>query len=531
MAVGHKVTTEIKNLTPQCKIVIYNWDERDPGKDSSEDALSKSSRLDVSSQLLSFSYSKNMNGPSGAFTFTLSNSPGNGSQDWKDLIARGSWCLIYLTQDGDLTLNPDVGPPLKEVKPEKEAAKIRCVGFIDRVSVRSELSEKGAFDIVYEISGRDFGVVYEDSISWNNIFAFDKILLDSVRGSKLDVLGAVTIDKALGVMHDLLLYPANLPNTDRNSRNSLLSIGLQWLMPYELVSDLGMEVTSETYWGALPETTDFGTTEATLAISSPTDYLFGGVWQNLKRMSVPELHELFTETSDEGKPRLVFRPIPFGIDNSNYPTQSQHAVLYKDLEPVVNIPAVSVYGFDVGEDNHSRYNSFLVTLSTSLINMSDNVSNLKGSGFPNHQFGSIRRYGFRPMHIVAHSLVRGKSKLDGVSDAVLHREFNHVLQDYWENAIYAESGTARIVGTNEVKIGKAMTFGVGTPYVSDKRYYIEGYTDTFIVEENGARTWDATLFLTRGFEEDDLIANDVSHFSRRKEGFARSGEYTPSGDL
>lgn len=535
MAAGHQLPNTVKHVSPKCKVVVYNWVKREPEKSDSNTLLSETTKLDVSSQLLSCSFSKNMSGPSGSFNFTLSNSPNTGTQDWKDLISKGSWCLIYMSQsDDDLVINPRVGPPVKGVDAVSEAPKIRCIGFIDRISVRSELSSNGALDIIYDVSGRDFGVVYEDSSTWQNLFKFDKLTIDAVRLSGLNILGSKSIDEALDVLHDLMLFPANIKKQDlkidlNKDTNSLTDVGLQWLIPQQLVVDLGLSQSNEPFWGSMPGIRDFQKTKATLAIASPTDYLFGNIWDNLKKISVPELHELYTETTEDGLPRLFFRPIPFAIDKSNYPIQGEFVTLYKDLDPVVEIPAVDVFGFNVGEDNHARYNSFLVTLSTSLINTADNISNLADSGFPKHATGSIKRHGFRPMHIVAHSLVKNAEKADGASDVKLHKEFNHILEDYWENAVHSESGTARIVGNNAVKVGHVMKFADDTPYLSDKRFYIEGYADTFTVGERGERSWDCTVFLTRGFEEQDLIDNDVQKFSKRNDSFQQGGDFIPSG--
>lgn len=522
-----KLSNETKEVLPQCKILVYSWATESLTVDQGVDSeLTKTTTLDVSSQVLSATYSKSMGSPAGSFTFTLSNSPGFGSGDWKDIIKRGSWCLIYMSNDGDLLMADRVGPPEVNAKKSEEAKKLRCMGFIDRVSVRAELNERGAFDTVYEISGRDFGVVYEDTSIWHNVFKFERIMLDSIATSQLNITGAVSIDKAVALIHDLFYNPKAVPGSKVNSNQSLLSTALQWLMPRQLLVDVGLKVDTTPFWGELKDVKKFDSTEANIAVEKPTDYLSGNAWEVLKRLSVPQLHELFTEMDDTGSPHLYFRPIPWAIDKSKYPTVGNKIKLFKDL-PAVKLAGIDVMDFNLGEDNHARYNSFLVTCATSLISVEDNVSFLDGSGFPKNVQDSIKRFGFRPMHVTVDSIVKNAEKSDGKSNVKILREYNEVIYDYWNNAVFAESGEVNCIGQNSIRIGKALVFDEHTPYVFGKRYYIEGYTDSFSVDDTGAAMWTQSVQLTRGFEEKDLL--ERSKFGQRSTAYNQEGEFTPSG--
>lgn len=517
-----------RTVVPQCKVVIYPWVNeslfnRDYSVDNlSDNELSDTTPLDISSQITSFNYTKNNANAAGAFSFTLSSSPGIGSEDWKDIIKRGTWCLIYLTQDGDLTMTSKVAPPIGDRK--KEAPKLRCMGFIDRVAISAAVNENGAFVCNYEVSGRDFGVVYEDTTIWHNSFAFDETLLQGLHQSKLNVTGTAKIDEALDIIHKLFYDPSALPGAKTNANNSLTSIALQWLLPRKLVNDIGFSNLKVPYWGKL-NTLSTSKTEAGLPLNSPVDFLTGNAWQQLKRIANTEFHELFTELSDSGQPKLIFRPIPFALNKRKYPIVGQHITLYKDLNPAVSISAIDILDFNMGEDNYSRYNSFLTTISTQLINQSDGYSFLQGTRFPLNMQPSIKRYGFRPMHTQVDTILKNAERADGAGNAQILREYNEVLLDYWANAIYAESGSITIVGRNDIKIGKASDFTEEVPYINDKRFYIEGYMDQFIVNENGTGTWVQTLDLTRGFEKSDLVKGT---FENRATDFTQAGEFTPA---
>lgn len=521
------LSNNTQDLAAQCKIVVYDWTTTtltlDQGVNSD---LTKTDSIDVSSQLISFNYNKSINSAAGNFTFTLSNSPNFGSDDWKDIIKRGDWCVIYLSQDGDLLMASQVGTPNPNAAKLEEAKKIRCIGFIDRVSVRAEMTDRGAFDVVYEVSGRDFGVVYEDTSIWHNVFKYERIMLDAVATSQLNITGAVTIDKAITLIHDLFFNPKSVPGAKVQDNESLLSTALQWLMPRTMLQDIGFKVDSTPFWGELSGIKNFSPTEANLAIERPTDYLSGNAWEMLKKLSVPQFHELFTELTDNGLPQLTFRPIPWAIDKSKYPTIGQKIQLYKDVE-AFTIDALDIDDFNMGEDNHSRYNSFLVTVSTSLINTEDNISLLQGSDYPKNVQDSIKRYGFRPMHVTVDSIVKNAELTDGKGNAKILVEFNELMYDYWNNAIYAESGEINCVGFNETKIGRCINFESNVPYIYGKRYYIEGYSDSYAVGSKGEGAWNQTIMATRGFEEDDLKTK--SGFGDRDTVFNHAGEFTPAG--
>lgn len=522
-----KLSNKTQDLVAQCKVVVYDWQTTALQIDSGNDSgLSKTESIDVSSQILSCNFSKSMGAAAGTFSFTLSNSPNFGSGDWKDIIKRGDWCVIYMSQEGELAMAGSVGPPDAKAQKKEEAKKIRCIGFIDRVAVKAEITDRGAFDVVYEVSGRDFGVVYEDTSIWHNVFKYERIMLDAIGTSQLNITGAVTLDKAITLIHDLFYNPKSVPGAKVQDNGSLLSTALQWLMPRQMLQDIGLKVDTTPFWGELSGIKNFSPTEANLAIEKPTDYLSGNAWEMLKKLSVPQFHELFTETTKDGLPQLTFRPIPWAIDKSKYPTVGKKIKLYKDLE-AITMEAINVIDFDLGEDNHTRYNSFLVTVATSLIGTEDNISLLDGSGFPKNVQDSIKRYGFRPMHVTVDALVKNAEMSDGKSNAKILVEFNEVMYDYWNNAIYSESGSINCIGQNSIKVGKCLNFDENTPYVYGKRYYIEGYSDSFTVDEKGASTWVQNITVTRGFEEIDLKTK--SGFGERDTDFNHEGEYTPAG--
>lgn len=524
--VENVVSNNTQNYTAQCKVVVYPWRYQLDDPTISDEKLSQAGRLDISSQIVNVSFSKNLGEPAGSFSIELSDSPGIGSEDWKDIIKRGYWLVIYMSQDGDLTCRTKVAPPKNS---RKERKRIRGICYVKRAGMKATIGDKGEINQNFVISGVDFGVVYEDTSIWHNLFKYDAIMTESLRLTGLNVIGNVRIHTAMDKIHDLFYFPANLPGAQLNNEKSLLDIGLQWLLPKEMLLDVGFSLNAlskGTYWGSLPGIKNFSETTAGIAIDHPTDFLSGNAWSQLKKLSTPQLHELFCETTFTGKPQLTFRPIPWAIDKSKYPVAGEKITYYKDV-PFITVKSVDLGDCDLSEDDHSRYNSFLATVSTSMISIENNISLLQGSRFPFHNRASVRRHGFRPMHTTVDSIVKNEELGNGTADRRALLEFNEVLYDYWNNAVFAESGTITKMGSNDVKIGIALIFDKDVPYMKGKRYYIEGYTDSFSVNEKGIGEWVQEVSLTRGFETADL--KNKKGFGNRNVAFSNPGEFTPNG--
>lgn len=516
-----------KHVGAECRIIVYRWKQQNlTNTGTSNSKLSATQSVDISSQIMTCSFNKSLSSPSGTFTFTVGNSLDSAKypeyKDWKDFIKPGTWCAIYMTQDGDLYPNKEIGDPVYPANPEK----LRCIGYIERVAIKTELNDKGGFDATFEFTGRDFGVIYEETTIWHNLFKYEETALNAIAGSQLNVAGNKTLDKVIRTVHDLFYAPAKLKFTGlfKDQDKSLTELAKQWLMPSQLLNDIGMSFRGDSFYGNVDNVLDFYETTATIPVSQPLDYLSGNAWEKLRELSIPSFHELFAETDLDGSMKLTFRPIPWAIDKKKYPKAGSKIELFKNLSPRSTIPAVDILEFNLGEDNHNRKNHFLVTVATSLYKVEDNISPLSGSRFPYQVTDSVKRHGFRPIHVQVNSLTLNEMLNDGKADKPKLVEYNEILFDYWNNAVFFESGQLDKFGSNDIKIGKTLQFEKDVPYVTDKIFYIEEYTDDYIVMENGASEWTQTIKLTRGAEEYDL--NAIKNFSFRNKALNTSGEYT-----
>lgn len=525
---------QIKNLRAQARIVVYRWavEVLTESLANREDVLSQAVPIEVSSHVSEISFSKAFAGPSGNFSFTLEN-----DRDWKELIKPGQWCLIYMSQNGDLApADSVIRPRLNSLLPIQN--KLRCVGYIERVSAVGQTGERGELDVVYRVTGRDFGCIYENTKIWHDFFQSEQSLLKALQ-AKLDIRDLQTLDKMLEIIHQFLFSPLDL-NLKPNQLKEVLGLGglgIQWLLPTSMLKALDMKPRGSrpSFYGNLGNLLNFRPTVAGKPVENPVTFLEGDAWSILKALSIEPFHELFPELTNDGKLQLTFRPRPWKIQSAGYKLVRDNVLSLNDLarneDTVVNIPALDIISFDVGEDNHSRYNHFLIAVETATYSMYNNTSELQrttsftGRKFPNAQKSSIKRHGFRPKHEIVNSLTQLNEKSDGRPDERLLVQYNELMFDYWNNAVFFESGSVSKIGSNDVRLGKVIKFDKNVPYNADKIFYIEGYEDSWIVgKERGEGTWTQTIQLTRGIASG--VFRDEGNPADRLQSFVQTGEYT-----
>lgn len=588
----------------QCKVIWYQWSNElntnskvafGLGAVSSALAgfsvpsseLAKSRSYDISNHIESVSYSKPMNTGAGTFQIILEN-----TFDWARYLRPGSWITVYMTGDGDLpmpnengetstlglagldeltgaakllrqgvsALSQAVGGPLTPVpelplpkgpSPDEiqtYAKKRRIVGIISRVGIKSIPTQDGSIDVVYSVTGKDFGMIYDETDLWFNASNAEARTFESVVSSKTST-GQRNITELLKIWHNIFLNPNKALGTPKISPTSAF-FPEQWVLPDKLVDDLGLELDEDGdgFFGDISNLTEFNATLFENQDPNPLAGLEGFAWGRLKSLSQPEFHELFTELSDNGNPKLYFRPIPWAFDKSQYPVLGKAILSFKDLTSESDIPALLPIGtntsilqtlsnvatgllkggsdertkhsvsavseeietFDIGPDFHNRYNFFLVDSNKSAQTQGNAFALVAKSAkapFPFRDENDIKRHGFKPLEIKINTFFNSnQSVLFGKSNAVYsndpNKEFilqaNQLLRDYYANAEDLYSGTMIISGKPEVKLGKVLLTPDDVTAIPNMAFYIEGYTDIFSVNGDGVGTWIQTLNLTRG---------------------------------
>jgi hypothetical protein len=507
------IKTDIKNINSQCQIVIFNWKNKIARDSLSLYELADSVPMDISKYVLECSFSKNMSDPAGTFQITLPN-----DRDWKDVIQRGCWALIYMSQNGGLSIpkgtdTPDLGLL------RQQGSKLRGIVFIERVAPKGLVGgERGEYDVQFNVTGRDFGVVYvENEIFYNRLYAEGKI--QEAAAGELGVQQNRNTADLLTTLHKAFFSPRELGITLEGD-SITKAIPLQWLLPTQLLPALNLKSkTGDSYFGSISGVLNFSNTLCSYPVENPMTLINGKAWDRLRSYSIEPFHELFPETDENGQPKLTFRYIPWKTTTGKALGRLNKEVMSLKDVPRVVLKTVDLLEFDLGEDTHSRFNYFFTAVDTALFTTESSAAALKDNdpktGFPRIESNSIRRNGLRLMYTTVNALIQLGSEQADEDLLVLH---NELMYEYWNNSVFFESGGITMIGSNDVKIGKVLEFEAGTPYNGGKIFYIEGYTDTYIVDENSTGFWTQSLTLTRGMYPGKI--------GKRGEDYTDNGEFT-----
>jgi hypothetical protein len=594
----------------QCKVVWYQW-VNELGTDantifafespfplsSPNSALAASRSYDISNHVESFSYSKDMNNASGAFSLVLEN-----TFDWSRYMRPGQWICVYLAGDGSLELPPELGSSgssnsttnstVKDIigglvglkksdsllLPDGPTAdetdtiktKRRCLGIIQRVAIRSTTSVDGVVDVTYVVTGKDFGTIYEETELWFNANHADARAFESA-------INAITRQFARNLTELLTQYHSIFLNPRDALSETLTSVTTffpqQWILPDQLVKELNLKLnpSGKGLFGDIQDLVEFNATIFENPTPDPLAGMQGRCWDKLKQLSQSEFHELFTELSDEGGPKIIFRPIPWGFDNSKYPTIGKAMLMYKDLandEPVlpkfavgtslarlsidefkapktapsdsralhsVKLTAAETESFDIGPDYHSRANFFLVDSKTATkdqVSAFSLMAHIPVPPFPFRDENDIKRYGFRPMLVNVNSFnVTNQQFFGNEANKAFMLELNHLLRDFYSNSEDLYTGTIHLAaGKNDVKLGKVFVTDDTFKGISNMVFYIEGYTDNFSVNADGTCTWTQSINVTRGIAREALDGKSPKDVQPIKTGTFHVNE-NPEGDL
>lgn len=587
----------------QAKVIWYQWTNElatSPGAiftppslgalSGDDSKLAASRSYDISNHIETISFTKSMDTGAGSFQMTLQN-----SFDWARFMRPGQWVVIMMTGDGDLPLpqevastgeelptlgelgkslagtlagkilnvgasfNPTVPlplPPGPDVQTfQSYKPKIRCLGIIQRVGIRSSTNPDGVAELVFTVTGKDYGTVYEESELWFNANNADGAAFSAALDSIVQQFSRNLTD-LLDKWHDIFINPSGTLAQSITNINSFFP--RQWILPNKLVRDMGFSMKQGgLYFGDISDLKEFNATVFESADPNLLAGLQGRCWDRLKGCSEPGYHELFTEISDSGNPKIIFRPIPWAIDKSTYPTLGKVMLNYADLAspdgalppaPVgtivstlsslagldalskqvggggddirdfhrIDLNATEVESYDIGPDYHSRANFFLVDAMRSTLDqknafaiLSKSISNVP---FPYRDENDIKRHGFKPRFLQLQTFnISSKSNLFASQPYGNHPssafmiEANGIMRDFYANAEDFYSGTMSIAAAkNEIKLGKVIVTDESFQGIGNMIFYVEAYTDSFTVNMDKVTSWTQTVTVTRGIHQQVL---------------------------
>ena len=415
--------------------------------------------IHINQQILSYECTKQLSSPSASFTLQVT-----ATENWKRRVFTGDWIEVYLSNDGVETL--------------------RLLGNIDRVSQFTTKNDEGLLETSYVITGRDFGKVLEELEIWFNPFNTFKIPLSYqfTKGSP-DV-----------IINNLLSFfvEGKIPNSVLRKQPQFN----QWVIP---------SILSRKYEG---EGNRFGDIlkrniqkVSGLKTIKNLATLQGPVWPILEGNSNKIINELYLEMDDSDalvSPSINLRVRPFTTKNFRSGLLQEEINYFGDIERII-IQARDIIGTDIGVSDSERKNLFLLLDSNDLLNQTTGTALIQPQ-FPEINRASVLRNGLRVNYVETdYSLLASQGKNSKIKPRLL-LEWNRLLFNHYNNAVFLEAGTISLVKANpKIRCGKCAWIK-GTPgYINhNKLFYIEGYTDSWAYPGE----WNQRLNLTRGIYVD-----------------------------
>lgn len=470
----------------------------------------------IDTEIAEISVSKSISQCSGNFTLSLFP-----SKNWKQILSPGDWVMIYFFNEFD--------------KPEiiKDTRNCVLIGNIDRISRSlSRNEDEDKTQLRYNVSGRNFGKVFEEQDIW-----FDPYATSASGGlkSELDVYlqeAGLTISGTPKDIVDALIgiFLGKGGKTDQGKKDGISG----WNIPIALASRFQATTPSS----AQPQFFDILNSQidklpgykAREALTVDSN---GSLWDMIERNSNPLVNEVFLEESREAdgtvRPTIFLKPrplqTPFFEDffnnakaattaaikkakgNQEQISVSERADLsilegaYQSLQNLaktnyVEVAQSEIKFEDLGKDDHSRMNFFWLRTPQAFENnyrYNANLNATKGFNNPVYSRESIQRHGLKRMDQTFDFCYVKEGQLSGVQ-INLWKAFMAQIYDTHFAAHLFEAGTIECTGVLEAELGKALIVKAARKGELDKVFFIEGYEHSWSLQEG----WTTTFTLTHG---------------------------------
>lgn len=345
----------------------------------------------IEAELVSINVSKSIRQPSGTFDITVLP-----TKNWRQVLAPGDWLVIYLFNGIS-----------DEFQYKNE--NVIMLGNIDRVArIKQKDEESDKTTVRYQISGRDFGKVFEDTDIFFDPYAgfLQSATLISQYLVQRGLAFAGTPTQLVNMFVDIFLSGDGGKVPDPILGKSSTSPLNQWLIPDELAlffagggnyfHDILQKQITEDLPGYKPR-----------AMMTPGSN--GGLWSHLKRNSNELVNHLYCDMQRDdpkgpAKPTIFLKPVPASpfysplqapLLTSDYKSLSDKAA----EEGVIEITSDDIMYENIGRDGNYRFNMIWVEPKLSdksaAVETVSNLKNLPGVRLPMVNDESMQRYGLK----------------------------------------------------------------------------------------------------------------------------------------
>lgn len=463
----------------------------------------------IDSDIVEVSVSKSIQQASGNFSFSLLP-----SKNWKTVLSPGDWVMIYFFN------KYSVGQEIPDSK--------NCVllGSIDRVSRSlSRNEEEDKTQLRYNVSGRNFGKVFEEQDVWFDPYTNGPATSKTAFGSELDTFlneaGLTLSGSPKQLIESLVgIFLGDGGDTGQGRKSGISG----WGIPIALAAkfavadfktrdalDRNEPDKPKRFFNLLrteiEDVPGFKDRE-TITVNSN-----GSLWDMVERNSNQLTNECYLEESRNSSgdvfPTLFLKPRPISTPFledlfANKDAKVKKDVLqgaHKTLQDLaktnyVEISQAEVKYEDLGKDDHARMNFFWLKTPQAVeakVNYRANLNETKGISNPVFSRESIQRHGLKRMEQTLEFCYVAKGSAIGVQTD-LWKAFMVQLYDFhFANHLY-DAGTIECTGVLEAELGKCLIIKEAQEGELPKIYFIEGYEHRWSFQSG----WGTTFTLTHG---------------------------------
>ena len=488
----------------------------------------------IEAEVLSMNVNKSIGQTAASFELQLTP-----SQNWKKILAPGDWIIIYMFDDfgtDDRT---------KDTASNKD---IILIGNIDRVArVLSKDQESDKIQLRYQVSGRNFGKVFEDSDIWFDPYSVQVEFLDRVTlpSAGLNIQGSP--DYLVQNLMNVFLGPGGIADNAKTSplgnwkisptfanvfktlflspSNFAAESGL--FGPGDVISMRNQDFAALSDFADSPDTKFYDIMKFAIDEKLPgfkARHVFtlesNGSLGDLMRSSCNSLvNELYFE--EVRGPNGVFptvvlkpRPVQTPFFEDTFGEEGGAAYLstigdnHQTLQDAANTNFVEVSQAEIkyenlGKDEHSRFNLFFfkdVKHVEDHLSIVANLSDKRGIANPLFLGASIERNGLKRMEQIfeftmTSSISGNQEVVVGGPQVNLFKAFVAQLYDMNAYNHLYDAGTIECSGVLEAELGKVLVLKADPQFGGlDKIYYIEGYEHQWKFPGQ----WTTTFTVTHG---------------------------------
>lgn len=524
------MSTPHKIINPSAAVIVWNYSDRISSltaSDGTTDPNTIDETIVLSTSIISIQTSKSKSQPSGAFEIKLAP-----TFNWAARITPGSWCSILMSNRNIEVSPDDVGTVSR--------TSFKMFGRITSVRAVVNVNQStGARMTYYLASGEDWGAMfnaplYIDPVARNNDLEKDAFISFSARLGFQQIIKD-WIDEKRGALPtagqwvDAIIQLWGDPLSSLREKLSeispqlSLSSGVQFLLPEEAVSYMGFSALdgSQSYRvaslirqieGILEDLDTYKPIDDARGYPDPNSFFgMNTLWQQVLNNGNSTLNEFIAEVRFDDKPGstlALYRRIKPFIEGD----------IPEDLEPVKHliskfkfvkfhdVPDTEIVSLNAGTNFRDKFN-FIEIRPQPLFEMSffQNPTKRDSQFFDAY---AAERDGFKPLFEQVTYMPYESDPANALFEAL---DWKYILKEWYFNTHNMLNGAATFIGQSDyIAAGDNIripvrafgpSFNLGQGADGGDSYLlanIESVSNSFTVNNNGARSFSTTVQFTRG---------------------------------